>query len=271
MPIDVTASESREREDRTGLSRRTSVVAVGAVLTALSVLAFSTNGGLYLLDAADHFVNQYGISLCALVTLVVVAWLLRRLPVLRADANATSAFPLGRWWLLCLSLVTPLVLGWMLVDSLRTELDENYAGYPGTFLARSSSPGAAWPPPSWPSAATPTNRSEPVRAPPAHPRGRGRTWRRAQARPYFAAAAATVSFFTSPRRASRSSTATAIDSASTPKWRRAASRVSERPKPSVPSDVYSCGTHCAIWSGTCRIQSLTARTGPGAPSRARVT
>ena len=39
-------------------------------------------------------------------------------------------------------------------------------------------------------------------------------------------------------------------SASTSKWRRSAARVSERPKPSVPSGVSPCGTKRATMSGT---------------------
>ncbi|WBB59810.1 sodium-dependent transporter [Streptomyces sp. WMMC500] len=121
-------------EDRTGLSRRAAVLLVGGVLTVVSVVAFANDGGLTLLDASDHFINQYGIVLAALVSVVVVAWVLRRLPLLQRDANATSAVRLGRWWQFFLGIVTPLVLGWMMVDSLRTEFDENYEGYPTSFL-----------------------------------------------------------------------------------------------------------------------------------------
>ncbi len=74
-----------------------------------------------------------------------------------------------------------------------------------------------------------------------------------------------------PARASSDSTARVIDSASTWKNRRAAGRVSEKPKPSVPSDVYGPGTQRAIWSGTARIQSDTATTGPGASKSTDVT
>src|SRR4051794_33587358 len=41
-----------------------------------------------------------------------------------------------------------------------------------------------------------------------------------------------------------------------------AGRVSEWPNPSVPSELQSPGTHREIRSGTARIQSLTATTGP---------
>lgn len=120
--------------DHTGLARRPAVLAVGGTAAALSLLVFPTDQGLYLLDTADHFVNQYGIALASLVVVVVVAWVLRRLPTLRAHANATSTLPLGRWWLVSLGVVTPLVLGWMMWDSVRGELRAHYGGYPTWLL-----------------------------------------------------------------------------------------------------------------------------------------
>ena len=73
---------------------------------------------------------------------------------------------------------------------------------------------------------------------------------------------------TSPRLASWVSTAMTMDCASTLKCRRSAARVSDRPNPSVPSELNSCGTYGAIWSCTARMKSDTATTGPGAwPSR----
>src|SRR5271169_3346058 len=76
---------------------------------------------------------------------------------------------------------------------------------------------------------------------------------------------------TAPVRASSHSTARAIDSASTWKNRRAAGRVSEKPNPSVPSEVNVPGTQRASWSGTALIQSDTATTGPGWPDSSEVT
>ncbi|GAA2417361.1 sodium-dependent transporter [Streptomyces glaucosporus] len=121
-------------QDRTGMGRVPAVLTVGGAIALVSLLVFPTDAGLYLLDSADHFINQYGIVLASLVSLVAVAWVLRALPVLQKDADATSAIRLGVWWRLALGVVTPLVLGWMMVDSLRTELDENYGDYPAGFL-----------------------------------------------------------------------------------------------------------------------------------------
>ncbi len=50
-------------QDRTGMRRRTAVLSVGGLVALVSVLLFPTESGIYLLDASDHFINQYGIAL----------------------------------------------------------------------------------------------------------------------------------------------------------------------------------------------------------------
>jgi neurotransmitter:Na+ symporter, NSS family len=123
-------------QDRFHLGRTPAVFAVTGVIAVVSLVLFSNDNGLYLLDAADHFINQYGIVLAGLAFVVFVAWWLRRLPALQTNANDTSAVRLGWWWVVCLAVVTPLVLGWMMVDSLLTEFDENYGGYTTDFLLK---------------------------------------------------------------------------------------------------------------------------------------
>ncbi|MFH9263914.1 sodium-dependent transporter [Streptomyces sp. NPDC017546] len=121
-------------QDRTGMRRMPAVLGIGGLIALVSVLLFPNKSGIYLLDASDHFINQYGIALAALVGLIVVVWVLRQLPGLQENADATSAVRLGHWWRICLGFITPLVLGWMMVDSLRTEFEENYEGYSTGFL-----------------------------------------------------------------------------------------------------------------------------------------
>ncbi|MDV6014059.1 sodium-dependent transporter [Haloechinothrix sp. LS1_15] len=120
--------------DRTGMGRVPAVLCVGGATALASVVLFPTTNGLYLLDAADRFINQYGIALAGLIVVVVVSWVLRKLPALQHHADASSAVRLGWWWRLALGVITPIVLGWMMWDSLRTELAENYEGYPTWFL-----------------------------------------------------------------------------------------------------------------------------------------
>ncbi|MEI7033620.1 sodium-dependent transporter [Streptomyces pratensis] len=121
-------------QDRTGMGRIPAVLGIGGLVALVSLLLFPTESGIYLLDASDHFINQYGIALAALVGLVVIVWVLRQLPSLQQNADATSAIRLGRWWRICLGVITPLVLGWMMVDSLRAEFEDNYEGYSTEFL-----------------------------------------------------------------------------------------------------------------------------------------
>ncbi|GAA3766338.1 sodium-dependent transporter [Salinactinospora qingdaonensis] len=120
--------------DRTGLGRVPAVLLVGGATALASIALFPTDGGLYLLDTVDHFINGYGVALAGLVAVITVAWLVRALPTLRTHADATSAVRLGWWWVLSLGVITPLVLGWMMWDSLRAEFTQNYEGYPTWFL-----------------------------------------------------------------------------------------------------------------------------------------
>ncbi|MER7700382.1 MULTISPECIES: sodium-dependent transporter [unclassified Streptomyces] len=121
-------------QDRTGMRRMPAVLGIGGLVALVSILIFPSESGIYLLDASDHFINQYGIALAALVGLIVIVWVLRQLPGLQRNADATSAIRLGHWWRICLGVITPVVLGWMMVDSLRAEFQENYEGYSTGFL-----------------------------------------------------------------------------------------------------------------------------------------
>ncbi|MBC7304961.1 MAG: sodium-dependent transporter [Nocardia sp.] len=116
-------------QDRTGLARVPTVLIIGGLTAAVSIGLFPTRNGLYLLDVADHFINQYGIVLAGFVAVVVVAWALRKLGVLRAHTDMVSNLKVGRVWMVLLGVITPLALVWMMVDSLRQEFDETYGGY----------------------------------------------------------------------------------------------------------------------------------------------
>lgn len=121
-------------QDRFGISRLAAVLSVGGATAIVSVALFPTDQGLVILDVADRFINSYGITLAALVLLVTVAWGMRRLPTLQAHAERYASVPLTGWWWACLAVITPLILGWMLVDTLREEFTEPYEGYPVELL-----------------------------------------------------------------------------------------------------------------------------------------
>lgn len=120
-------------QDKFKLSR-TKAVAFGGGSAALISILFSTGGGLYFLDAADYFINQFGVALAGLVEVVVVAWVFKELKTLQAHANSISDILLGAWWRVCLGVITPVVLGYMMVQNIVTNIKENYEGYPTSFL-----------------------------------------------------------------------------------------------------------------------------------------
>ncbi|MDZ5472135.1 sodium-dependent transporter [Bacillus sp. 31A1R] len=113
---------------------RTKAVLYGGGLSALISILFATKGGLYFLDAADYFINQFGVALAGLVEVVVVVWVLKELKNLQSHANSMSDIMLGAWFKICLGVVTPLVLGYMMVQNIITNIKDNYEGYPTSFL-----------------------------------------------------------------------------------------------------------------------------------------
>lgn len=113
---------------------RNVAVTIGGGLCALVSLIYTTNGGLYILDAADNFINSFGIALTALAEVIVMAWALRRLRTLREHANRISEIPLGWWWTVSLAVITPIVLGVQAVLNFQQNLAQNYEDYPTQFL-----------------------------------------------------------------------------------------------------------------------------------------
>ncbi|QKY69812.1 sodium-dependent transporter [Lentibacillus sp. CBA3610] len=126
--------------DKFKISRQKAVV-FGGGFAALVSLIFATRGGLNFLDAADYFINQFGVAALGLVQVVAVAWFLRKLNDLKSHANEISDIKIGPWWNISLMFITPVVLGYNMFQLLRQNLLQqfetdtgNYANYPDTFI-----------------------------------------------------------------------------------------------------------------------------------------
>lgn len=113
---------------------RTKAVAFGGGLSALVSLIFATKGGLYFLDSVDHFINQFGVAMAGLFEVIAIAWFAKELKNLQSHANSTSDIQIGTWWRVCLGIITPVVLGYMMFDNLRGNLTTPYEDYPLGFL-----------------------------------------------------------------------------------------------------------------------------------------
>ncbi|QFT90466.1 Sodium:neurotransmitter symporter family protein [Bacillus sp. THAF10] len=114
---------------------RTKAVAIGGGLSAVISILFATQGGLNLLDVADYFINQFGIALAGLIQVIVVVWVVRQLKPLQDHANEVSDVKLtgllGGWYRISLSVITPLVLGYMMFDLIRTNIATVYGAGDG--------------------------------------------------------------------------------------------------------------------------------------------
>ncbi|WP_413304133.1 sodium-dependent transporter [Bacillus sp. 1P10SD] len=116
-------------QDKFNVSRTKAVLIGGLAATVISLL-FATNGGLYLLDVVDYFINNFGIVFAGLIEVILVAWFFKGLTGLQKHTNEISDLRVGTWWKVCLGVVTPLVLGYMMFDNIRQNLKQNYENYP---------------------------------------------------------------------------------------------------------------------------------------------
>ncbi|WP_409331916.1 sodium-dependent transporter [Trujillonella humicola] len=129
--IEVVISAVRDKLD-TG--RLTATLAVGIPAAVLSLVLFSTTSGIYVLDVVDHFVNRYGILVVALVSMLVVSWVLRALLPLGEHLNVHGRPRIGTGWRVLTSLVAPAGLAVVLVLELQADVESAYEGYPAWLL-----------------------------------------------------------------------------------------------------------------------------------------
>jgi len=101
------------------------IVAWYCSIGCLSSLVFATDGGLYILDIVDHFINNFGIAFAGLVEVILLGWFYK-LPVLHEHMNAISDFKVGKWWEICIKYITPIVLGIMFAQNLASEITTPY-------------------------------------------------------------------------------------------------------------------------------------------------
>ncbi|GAB7023722.1 sodium-dependent transporter [Salidesulfovibrio brasiliensis] len=128
--ISITEAVVSALIDKLGMSRRKAASLVCGVGFMVSSL-FTTGGGLYLLDIVDHFVNNFGILIGGFAEIAFVAWFCD-LEGMRRYVNKVSEFAVGGIWTICLRIVTPLMLGALVLMNLYTDLTANYGGYSTT-------------------------------------------------------------------------------------------------------------------------------------------
>lgn len=121
-------------QDKMGWPRVKSALAVTLPVGLISIVLFPTTTGLYLLDTFDAFVNSFGIMLGALVAVIVVAWCLRKLPLLSRHLNRYASVKMKGTWMVLVAVIVPLALAYMLINEFITKIQTPYEGYPVWFL-----------------------------------------------------------------------------------------------------------------------------------------
>lgn len=116
--------------DKMGISKPMSVVVVGIPMAVISIALLSTTTGLYFLDITDEFVNKFGILAGSFAAIIVVAWIVRKLPQLARHLDRFSTFPAGRFWALMMGIIVPIILGYILVTHTIERIQVPYEGYP---------------------------------------------------------------------------------------------------------------------------------------------
>lgn len=122
-------------KDKFNLPRKAVAIGIGTFMALLSLALFSTTSGLMALDVMDKFTNNIGIVAIALISVIVIDWILRRIDEFGSHLNAVSSFRVGTVWRICVVNVTTLVLGFTLIQELVTLVKEPYGGYTGVQIA----------------------------------------------------------------------------------------------------------------------------------------
>jgi NSS family neurotransmitter:Na+ symporter len=106
---------------------RRKVATTICILGFLGSIIFTTRGGLYGLDIADHFITNYGLVLGGLLECLIIGWILKA-SVLRKHINR---FGIGihKSWSFFIRYTTPAVLGYLLYLSCLGDLTKNYGDY----------------------------------------------------------------------------------------------------------------------------------------------
>ena len=78
--------------------------------------------------------NNFGIVTAALVSVLLLTSGFTALPTLRDHINSVSSFKLGRTWMIMAGGVTPVILGYILIDQLTQTVAEGYNDMPQWFV-----------------------------------------------------------------------------------------------------------------------------------------
>jgi NSS family neurotransmitter:Na+ symporter len=126
--ISLTEAFSCSICDKFNIHRKQATTII-CVLGMIGSIPFTCDGGLYILDIVDHFINNYALIIGGILECILIGWLLKS-QTMRKHVNAAGGVRLWPVWDVCIRFVTPAVLLIMLGGALLGEFSEAYEGYP---------------------------------------------------------------------------------------------------------------------------------------------
>jgi neurotransmitter:Na+ symporter, NSS family len=114
--------------DKTKMSKE-SIALIVCSLGFLAGIAYTTNGGLFLLDVVDHFVTSFNLVIIGIFECIAVGWIFGA-EKMRTYINKVSDFKIGNWWNFTIKYIIPISLAVIVALQLRAEFTENYGNYP---------------------------------------------------------------------------------------------------------------------------------------------
>jgi NSS family neurotransmitter:Na+ symporter len=114
--------------DKWGFSKKLvlPVVCLGGFLIGI---IFTTRGGYYWLDIVDFINSSFGLTLVGFLECIVIGYI-HKAQKMREYINEVSDFHVGKWWDICIMIITPVILGVSLILSVVTLVQKGYGGYP---------------------------------------------------------------------------------------------------------------------------------------------
>jgi NSS family neurotransmitter:Na+ symporter len=118
------------------LSQKFLTGAVCLLSFLIGAALFASRAGIHWLDIFDHWANDYGLVIVGLLECVIVGYFFKT-DTLRDYINQVSEIKLWGWWELCIRVITPLVLGYLVFSNFIAELTRgHFYGASGTYFDR---------------------------------------------------------------------------------------------------------------------------------------
>jgi len=91
-------------------------------------IVFTTKGGLFWLDIADHFITHYGLIIIGILECIIVGWIFKA-SNLRQHITTVGSETLSNVWDFCVKYVTPIILILLIINDFQKEILAPYEGY----------------------------------------------------------------------------------------------------------------------------------------------